>query len=519
MNLMRRFSIRMRMLGAVLLVGALMAGLGGTGLWSLSRLSALDESFVRGTYGSTVSLTTLRMAIYDLRQLEKNIVIAYEKTDLVAGYQLKWRAALDQARKQAVAVAAAGEADSPRAQGAAKIDQLLGAYAERATPVMRQIQNGAYDTATVADRMLDRAKGTVQEAEAEIDKLLAALAEEAVQSRQARGDAARQIQALFVAAVLLSIGIVLPLTLANQRSICRPLEQAQGMANAIAASDLSTRVDATGIDETAQMLRSLNHMQSSLGTIVGQVRESAESVQVASSEVAAGTADLSHRTEQAAANLQQTASSMEELRSRVHQSADAAAQAHQLASTAFEAAQRGGSVVQQVVMNMEDISQSSRKIADITGLIDTIAFQTNILALNAAVEAARAGEQGRGFAVVAGEVRGLAHHSAEAARQIKKLIEDSVEKVASGARLVNDAGATMQEVLASVQGVTGIIGRITTSAAEQSEQIGQIHGAVSQLDQVTQQNAALVEQSTAAAESLREQAARLTGVVATFRLG
>jgi methyl-accepting chemotaxis protein len=291
------------------------------------------------------------------------------------------------------------------------------------------------------------------------------------------------------------------------------------MADAIAASDLSIRVDAGGADETAQMLRSLNNMQSSLGAIVGQVRASAESVQVASSEVASGTADLSHRTEQAAANIQQTASSVEELSSRVHQSADAAAQAHQLASTAFEAAQRGGSVVQQVVLNMEDISQSSKKIADITGLIDTIAFQTNILALNAAVEAARAGEQGRGFAVVAGEVRGLAHSSAEAAKQIKKLIETSVDKVASGARLVNDAGATMQEVLASVKGVSGIIARITTSAAEQSQQIGQIHGAVSQLDQVTQQNAALVEQSTAAAESLREQAARLTEVVATFRLG
>ena len=283
---------------------------------------------------------------------------------------------------------------------------------------MRQIQNGGYDTATVADRMLDRAKGAVQEAEAEIDKLLTTLAEDARQMQQARSESTQQIRVMFVAAVLLSIAIMLPLTLANLRSICQPL-----------------------------------------------------------------------------------------------------AQAHQLAARAFEAAQRGGTVVQQVVLNMEDISQSSKKIADFTGLIDTIAFQTNILALNAAVEAARAGEQGRGFAVVAGEVRGLAHSSAEAAKQIKKLIETSVDKVASGARLVNDAGATMQEVLASVQGVSGIIARITSSAAEQSAQIGQIHGAVSQLDQVTQQNAALVEQSTAAAESLREQASRLTEVVATFRLG
>ncbi len=519
MNFIRQFSIRARMMGSVLLTAVLMAALGGAGLWSLSRLSALDDLFVRSTYGSTVSLTTLRMALYDLRQLEKNIVIAYEKTELVTSYQAKWKTALDQVRQQAVAVAAASEADSPRAQSATKIDQLLGTYAERATPVMRQIQGGGYDTATVADRMLDRAKGAVQEAEAEIDKLLAVLAEDARQSQQARSESTRQIRVLFVAAVLLSIAIMLPLTLANLRSICQPLAQAQDMADAIAASDLSIRVDATGGDETARMMRSLNNMQSSLGTIVGQVRESAESVQVASSEVASGTADLSHRTEQAAANIQETASSMDELSNRVHQSADAAAQAHQLASSAFEAAQRGGSVVQQVVLNMEDISQSSKKIADITGLIDTIAFQTNILALNAAVEAARAGEQGRGFAVVAGEVRGLAHSSAEAAKQIKKLIETSVDKVASGARLVNDAGATMQEVLASVKGVSGIIARITTSAAEQSQQIGQIHGAVSQLDQVTQQNAALVEQSTAAAESLREQAARLTEVVATFRLG
>ena len=239
---------------------------------------------------------------------------------------------------------------------------------------------------------------------------------------------------------------------------------------------------------------------------------------MSSSEVATGNADLSQRTEHTASNLQQTASSIEQLSGTVRQSADAASTANQLAASAATVARRGGEVVSQVVSTMDEINTSSKKIADIIGVIDGIAFQTNILALNAAVEAARAGEQGRGFAVVASEVRGLAKRSGDAAREIKSLIGASVEKVESGSRLVADAGSTMNEIVASVQRVSDMIGDITAASNEQSQGIGQVNTAVTQLDRMTQQNAALVEQSAAAAESLKQQATRLNEVVGAFRL-
>jgi methyl-accepting chemotaxis protein len=254
-----------------------------------------------------------------------------------------------------------------------------------------------------------------------------------------------------------------------------------------------------------------------MDSAVSAVRASTGSIEVACSEIASGNQDLSHRTEQAASNLQRTASSMAELTSTVRQSADAARQANQLAASAAQVAARGGEVVGEVVSTMEDINQSSRKIADIIGVIDGIAFQTNILALNAAVEAARAGEQGRGFAVVAGEVRSLAGRSAEAAKEIKSLIGASVDKVDSGTRLVQQAGSTMEEIVGSVRKVSDMIEEITVAAGEQSSGIGEVNDSVNQLDQMTQQNAALVEQSAAAAESLKEQAQRLVTAVEVFR--
>jgi methyl-accepting chemotaxis protein len=259
-------------------------------------------------------------------------------------------------------------------------------------------------------------------------------------------------------------------------------------------------------------------MQQRLRDVVGGIRTGVDSVNTASVEIASGNVDLSARTEQTASNLQQAASAMEQLTGTVKQSADSARQANQLASSAAEVAQRGGSVVAQVVSTMDDINTSSKKIADIIGTIDGIAFQTNILALNAAVEAARAGEQGRGFAVVASEVRSLAQRSAEAAKEIKGLIGASVEKVEGGSRLVADAGRTMSEIVSSVQRVSDIIGEITAAASEQSDGIGLVNRSVNQLDQMTQQNAALVEQSAAAAEGLKDQAARLSQVVGTFRI-
>ena len=302
------------------------------------------------------------------------------------------------------------------------------------------------------------------------------------------------------------------------RSITRPISNAIAIAERIAGGDLNTPIEVTTTNETGQLLQALKTMSDSLAHIVGQVRSGTDVIVAASSKIADGTADLSSRTEQQASSLEETASSMEQLTSTVKQNADNARQARQLATSASEVAVKGGAVVAQVVDTMGSINSSSKKIVDIISVIDGIAFQTNILALNAAVEAARAGEQGRGFAVVASEVRSLAQRSAAAAKEIKTLITDSVDQVDAGSKLVNDAGATMDEVVASVNRVTDIISEISAASQEQTQGIEQINQAIIQMDNVTQQNSALVEQASAAAESMQEQSAQLASVVSIFTL-
>jgi len=302
-------------------------------------------------------------------------------------------------------------------------------------------------------------------------------------------------------------------------SITRPLRQAVQVADSIAEGKLDVRVHDARNDEFGGLLRALNSMAARLRAVVGEVRCGVDSVSTASQQIASGNQDLSARTEQTAANLEQTAASMEQLTTTVTQSADTARQANQLATSAAKAAEQGGMVVSKVVDSMQQITDSSRKIADIIGVIDGIAFQTNILALNAAVEAARAGEQGRGFAVVAGEVRSLAQRSADAAKVIKQLITASVDNVQFGSQQVEQAGRTMEEIVASVRQVSDLIGEIASSAGEQRDGINQVNQAVTNLDHMTQQNAALVEQSSAAALAMQEQSQRLADVVALFQLG
>jgi methyl-accepting chemotaxis protein len=303
------------------------------------------------------------------------------------------------------------------------------------------------------------------------------------------------------------------------RSIVRPVREAVEVAQRVAAGDLGADPQVTSSDEIGQLQAALKHMNGQLLRMVREIRGGSDEIATASAQIAAGNHDLSSRTEQQAGALEETASSMEELNSTVTQTADNARQASQLAATASLVAGRGGAVVAQVVETMASIDASSKKIADIIGVIDSIAFQTNILALNAAVEAARAGEQGRGFAVVASEVRNLAHRSAAAAKEIKELITDSVGKVETGAGLVSQAGATMTEIVGSVQRVTDIIGEITAATEEQRAGIGQINQAVNQMDQVTQQNAALVEEAAAASNAMQDQAQQLARVVSVFRFG
>ena len=337
-----------------------------------------------------------------------------------------------------------------------------------------------------------------------------------------RADDARATEAstrlLMLALSLASLAVAILVAWWNTRSITRPLARALDVANTVAAGDLTSRIEVTSRDETGRLLQALKTMNENLVRTVTTVRTSTETIGTASGEVAAGNLDLSSRTEQQASSLEETASSMEELTSTVKQNADNARQANTLAEAASSVAERGGQVIGEVVGTMERINSSAGKIADIIGVIDGIAFQTNILALNAAVEAARAGEQGRGFAVVATEVRNLAQRSAAAAKEIKGLIGDSTEAVAAGSKLVNDAGATMSEIVDSVRRVTDIMSEITAASSEQTAGIEQINEAVAQMDQVTQQNAALVEQAAAASASMQEQTAKLAEAVSVFRI-
>ncbi|MRW89840.1 HAMP domain-containing protein [Duganella sp. FT80W] len=324
-------------------------------------------------------------------------------------------------------------------------------------------------------------------------------------------------QAMGLLAADIVIGLLLAVWIA--RIVSQPLQRAVTVARQVADGDLSADVRATSADETGQLMDALAHMNNGLRQLVGQVRGSTDTIATASTQIEAGNQDLSARTEQQASSLEETASSMEELTSTVKQNADNARQANGLALSASQIAARGGDVVGQVVDTMASINASSNKIVDIIAVIDGIAFQTNILALNAAVEAARAGEQGRGFAVVATEVRNLAQRSAAAAKDIKLLIGDSVEQVEAGSRLVDQAGATMGEVVASITRVADIMSEITAASQEQSAGIEQVNQAITQMDQVTQQNAALVEEAAAAAEAMQDQANGLSQLVSTFKLG
>jgi len=514
--LMRRYSIRLRMLGAIGLVLVLFGLVGTAGFTGGAVLSKLNHAFSEHSLHEVRTVAAVQRHLGEVRLHEKNMVIDYEDAMAVLQHRQAWLVSIETTRKSLQALLE-GEEDEDNVLARQGLEALA-AYQTATEAVLDRIQDGVYDTAKTADRQLDRAKAHMQEVESQVGGI-GAIVEREIAAATAEFASTMQLTALAFGAVLALVAVVVvPLTLMNSRSILAPIDYARRVAQAVAGGDLTMPIRVDGRDEAADLLASLRQMQQSLSHLVGEVRSSADNIGTASREVAEGNTDLSQRTEQTASNLQQTASSMEQLTGTVRQSSDAASQANQLAHSAAEVAQRGGNVVAQVVSTMDEITASSKKIADIIGTIDGIAFQTNILALNAAVEAARAGEQGRGFAVVASEVRSLAQRSAEAAREIKSLIGSSVERVEAGSRLVADAGSTMTEIVASVQRVSDIIGEISAASAEQSSGIGQVNTAVVELDRMTQQNAALVEQSAAAAESLKDQAQRLGGVVSRFRL-
>jgi methyl-accepting chemotaxis protein len=416
--------------------------------------------------------------------------------------------------KRTLAAVAEGDTDGALKDDVAALSQQIDKYGKLA--------DSAIDLATVDPNTGIAAMQNADASFAAMTAAMGALVAKMESSSSAEMDAAaaratRNSVLLGLLASLACLGAV-GAAWWMQHRVVRDLRRAVGVATAVAQGNLCTNVSTDRNDEVGDLMRSLGAMTHQLSSSLQTVMASSAQIQNASTEIASGNQDLSVRTEQTASNLQKAASSMEQLTGTVKQSADSAAQANQLAASAAAVAQRGGSVVSQVVSTMDEINTSSKKIADIIGVIDGIAFQTNILALNAAVEAARAGEQGRGFAVVASEVRSLAGRSAQAAKEIKTLIGASVEKVETGSRLVADAGSTMSEIVGSVQRVSDIIGEITAAASEQSQGISQVNDAVLQLDQMTQQNAALVEESAAAAEALKEQAIRLAQVVGSFKL-
>ncbi len=518
MNALGRLSIRARLYFGTVFSLFLLVAIGAMGYGALHRTQATLQELFSQRVQTLTDMAELRTSLGHLRRAEKDIIINFNNSDEVSALRATWAKTLAGLRKSLAEVrqAQAGDAEFTQAidRSLAEIKQ----YEDGISPVFEQIERAQIDGAA-GGAYADRLKGHMEAT----DQLFASLAATARQRMdEARADMESRTAAmatLIGGGLVLGLAVLMPLTFFSVRSISRSLAQARDLAERIAGGDLSRPVHALQQDEVGQLVTAMGAMQQSLRGLVGQLQQAASSISTASTEIASGNHDLSLRTEQTAANLQEAASSMELLTSTVQQSAQSSRQASEFAASAAQVAGRGGEVVAQVVSTMGEISESSRKIGDITGVIDSIAFQTNILALNAAVEAARAGEQGRGFAVVASEVRMLAQRSAEAAREIKALIAASVERVEGGSRLVGQAGATMTEIVGSVRRVHDIIAEITAASSEQSDNIGQISHSVSQLDQMTQQNAALVEESTAAAESLREQARHLTQSVARFQLG
>jgi methyl-accepting chemotaxis protein len=493
----------------------LLAGLVGLGLNAMGGIQARLDGIVNNNNVKVAAVNRMMDAIRDIAILDSNLILLSDDAAMREESK-KITAARDRYTESRGQLAKLTVTPDGKAL-VAGIDEKVAVLVPLNTALSEFALQNKNGEATML--FITKFQPAVKAVVVELDKLAAheeRLSDAAsVQAKAGYAWARNLMLALGALAVVAGAAIAWFIT----RTITRPIGQAVEVAEKVAAGDISSRIDVHSNDETGRLMAALKAMNESLVRIVREVRTGTDTIATASSQIASGNQDLSSRTEEQASSLEETAASMEELTSTVKQNADNARQANQLAVSASEVAMKGGSVVSQVVDTMGSIDASSKKIVDIIGVIDGIAFQTNILALNAAVEAARAGEQGRGFAVVASEVRSLAQRSAAAAKEIKTLIGDSVEKVEEGSKQVAEAGRTMDEIVGSVRRVTDIMGEITAASQEQTSGIEQINQAISQMDQVTQQNAALVEEASAAAQSLQEQAGSLVKAVSVFKLG
>jgi methyl-accepting chemotaxis protein len=509
-----QLKIRTRLALGFSVMALLMAMLGAAALYNLMNIHQEFAGVMDDAYPKVVIAADIKAVNNEVSQAIRNLFIMSDPDDLKAQYDV---------------IAASSKHTNDNIE---KLQRMISSDAGKAA--LEKLQTARAQYRKPRDRVVELLKsGRSEEAKnallldlrptqtAYMDRLEDLVKLQDTQMRETGSQVSSKVaMTKVILASLLASAFAMAFAMAVWiiRSITRPLEEAVSIAQRVSAGDLAMEFRVQGNSETALLLGALHEMKTRLARIVGDVRGNAEGVATASAEISQGNNDLSSRTEQQASALQQTAASMEELGATVRQNADNASQANQLARSASAVAIQGGEVVGQVVQTMKGINDSSKKVADIIGVIDSIAFQTNILALNAAVEAARAGEQGRGFAVVASEVRSLAQRSADAAKEIKGLIAASVERVDQGSALVDRAGETMQEVVASIRRVTDIVAEISAASAEQSSGVTQIGEAVGQMDQATQQNAALVEQSAAAAESLKTQATQLVEIVAVFKL-
>ena len=513
MNL-ANFNIKTRLIGGFGVLVLLMAVMIALSVSRFVAIGASNEEMIGTDLASSAAATVIDTNAREDASRTLSLFILTDKAQRAKSY-----AKIDQDKKEIDAALA-------------RLNKLVDEPAEKATLAKLTAARNAYSVSflKVADLIEEDRKDDASELmnketfpalEALLEQTKDMVTQQDKHIAAGAADATRDIHSstilmivLGVVATLLSLALAFWIT----ASITGPLNIAVDVAKHVASGDLTTHINSQSNDETGQLLTALREMNDALARTVGNVRLSSQSISTATSEIASGNLDLSSRTDAQASSLEQTASSMEELTSTVKQNADNARQANQLVISASSVALRGGEVVAQVVDTMASIKESSRKIVDIIGVIDGIAFQTNILALNAAVEAARAGEQGRGFAVVAAEVRNLAQRSAGAAKEIKTLIGDSVDKVENGGRLVDEAGQTMNLIVTSVKQVADIMSEITAASQEQSEGIEQVNQAITQMDEMTMQNAALVEQATAAAQSLQDEAGTLSNVVSVFRL-